>query len=77
MPRMRRPRSYPRRRSHPTPEGYYDHPEDPVPDAIDSHDLLDRVEELKRIQGKGSYPHPHKNDFYDDVHNIDDYRNGH
>jgi len=78
LPRMRRPRPQPRRRaSHPTPEGYYDHPEDPVPDAVGSPDLLDRVEELKRLQGGGRYPHPHKNDFYEDAHHIDDYRTGH
>lgn len=75
MPRMRR-RPYPRRRPHPTYEGSDDHMEDTVPDSVGSPDLLERIEELKRLQGGGRYPDPHKNDFYEDAHNVGSYHNG-
>lgn len=74
LPRMRRSRSYPRRRA---PEGYYDHPEDAVPDAVGSPDLLDRVQELKRLQGRDENPHPRKNDFNEDAHSLHGYHDDH
>ena len=73
----RRPQPYPRRRPRPHRESDYDHLEDTVPDSVGSPDLLDRIEELKRLQGRGRYPDPHKNDFYDDMHNYDKYHSNH